>query len=83
MDPATTMARRPTDPIIRPASRAEASLLSQLAFESKAYWGYDADFMVACREELTVTEEELDREPSYVAEVTVWPCLDQYALIIR
>ena len=57
------------DLIVRPARPAEAPLLSQLAFESKAHWGYDAEFMRACREELTISEEELDREPSHVAEI--------------
>jgi GNAT superfamily N-acetyltransferase len=38
---------------IRPASPAEAGRLSTLAFRSKASHGYPADFMEACRAELT------------------------------
>ncbi|MEM7612580.1 MAG: GNAT family N-acetyltransferase [Pseudomonadota bacterium] len=33
--------------------------LSQLAFRSKASWGYSESFMRACRDELTVTEAQL------------------------
>ena len=55
---------------IRLATPEEAPLLSDLAFASKAYWGYPPEFMEDCREELqvdpadckaglvTVTEEE-------------------------
>jgi GNAT superfamily N-acetyltransferase len=34
-------------------------LLSELAFRSKAHWGYDADFMAACRTELTVEPRDI------------------------
>lgn len=40
--------------VIRDARPQEASLLSALAFRSKAYWGYPAEFMESCRAELTV-----------------------------
>lgn len=43
------------DPIIRPARPEDAELLSLLAFRSKAYWGYSAGFMAACRDELSYT----------------------------
>ena len=43
------------DPPIRSARPEEAETLSALALRSKAYWGYPADFMEACREELTLT----------------------------
>jgi GNAT superfamily N-acetyltransferase len=39
---------------IRPARTTEADALSALAFRSKAHWGYSAEFMAACRAELTV-----------------------------
>ena len=32
----------------------EADRLSDLAFRSKAHWGYSPEFMEACREELRV-----------------------------
>ena len=44
---------------IRDARPSEASILTELAFRSKAYWGYPEDFMEKCRRELTVTEDEL------------------------
>jgi GNAT superfamily N-acetyltransferase len=44
---------------IRPARVEEASLLSDLALRSKAYWGYSAEFIERCREELSYSEEQL------------------------
>ena len=41
------------DIVIRPARTDEADILSELAFRSKAYWGYSDKFMQACKEELT------------------------------
>ena len=41
----------------RSAEPEEADALSALAFRSKAYWGYDAEFLEACRSELTLTAE--------------------------
>lgn len=46
----------------------ELALLSDLCLRSKAVWGYDADFMEACRRELTLTVEELGRTAARVAE---------------
>jgi GNAT superfamily N-acetyltransferase len=40
---------------LRPARPAEAEAISELALRSKGYWGYDADFLEACRAELTYT----------------------------
>ena len=47
---------------IRPAKPTEAGLLSSLAFESKAYWGYSLKFMDACRDELTVSVQNIQSE---------------------
>ncbi len=44
---------------VRPARPGEASGLSQLALRSKAYWGYDAEFLDRCRGELEVRSEQL------------------------
>ena len=55
-------------PKIRPAKSEEASDLSALAVRSKAYWGYDDDFMAACLSELTVSPEAVRRNPTYVIE---------------
>jgi GNAT superfamily N-acetyltransferase len=44
---------------LRPAHPAEASVLSELALRSKAHWGYDKEFLDACRAELTVTADDI------------------------
>jgi N-acetylglutamate synthase-like GNAT family acetyltransferase len=38
---------------IRQGKPEDAAALTDLAFRSKAHWGYDQKFMEACREELT------------------------------
>lgn len=53
--------------MIRPARADEVGLLSDLAIRSKGHWGYDADFLEACRAELTVDPARLDRESVWVA----------------
>ncbi|MFF1674878.1 GNAT family N-acetyltransferase [Streptomyces sp. NPDC058256] len=54
--------------LIRPARAAEAEILSDLALRSKAHWGYDADFLDACRDELTVGASEVARRRATVAD---------------
>lgn len=39
----------------RPARPQEAEFLSNLAYASKASWGYSVEFMAACREDLTLS----------------------------
>ncbi|MEQ8897501.1 MAG: GNAT family N-acetyltransferase [Roseovarius sp.] len=41
-------------------SRADLAGMSALCLRSKAHWGYDAMFMAACRDELTLTEVDLE-----------------------
>ncbi len=53
---------------IRPAAAGECDLLSALALRSKAHWGYSADFIEACREELTYDAEYVDDNAVFVAE---------------
>src|SRR5215216_2487443 len=53
---------------IRPAQADEAAQLTTLALQSKAYWGYDQAFMLACRAELTVTPQRIAAQPTYVLE---------------
>ncbi len=53
---------------IRPARATEAGTLTELALRSKAYWGYDAQFMEACRDELTLAAHEVTRRRTTVAE---------------
>lgn len=44
---------------LRPGRPGEAAELSALALRSKAHWGYSAEFLEACRRELTVAESQL------------------------
>jgi GNAT superfamily N-acetyltransferase len=54
---------------IRRASRDEAEVLSALAIESKAHWGYAASVMASWQENLRVSSAEIDSKPTWVAEV--------------
>ncbi len=45
--------------VLRPAVQQEATVLSDLAYRSKAYWGYDDAFMAACRAELSVAPADI------------------------
>jgi GNAT superfamily N-acetyltransferase len=53
---------------IRPPKEDELELLSALCLRSKAVWGYDDAFMEACRDELTVTLDDLRSSHMKVAE---------------
>lgn len=44
---------------LRPPMLEELPALSTLCMRSKAHWGYDAAFMDACAEELTLTAKDL------------------------
>lgn len=56
-------------PVLRPARHEEAAALSDLALRSKGHWGYDAEFLAACRAELTLDPDELATHRTLVAEV--------------
>lgn len=45
--------------ILRPAQARECGALTALALRSKAYWGYDAGFIHACRDELAVSRADV------------------------
>jgi GNAT superfamily N-acetyltransferase len=53
---------------LREARPGDVAVLNELAFRSKAHWGYDRAFMEACRDELTVGRPDLDRLSFTVAE---------------
>lgn len=53
---------------IRAARPLEAALLTELALRSKGYWGYDAEFLAACRAELTLAPSEVAAHPFFVIE---------------
>jgi GNAT superfamily N-acetyltransferase len=54
--------------VFRPARSGEAGLLSDVALRSKGYWGYDEDFLDACRAELTFSPGEVAARRIVVAE---------------
>lgn len=43
--------------------------MSELALRSKAHWGYSADFLAACRDELAVWESDVHDNSTFVVEV--------------
>jgi GNAT superfamily N-acetyltransferase len=55
---------------VRRAHPDEAPALSDLAYRSKALWGYSPEFMEACRAELTLTPEDIRAHPVFVAELS-------------
>ncbi|WP_067619878.1 hypothetical protein [Alicyclobacillus acidiphilus] len=52
--------------IVRSADPSEAPVLTDIAFRSKAVWGYDDHFMEQCRDELTIRPDP-NAEPFYLA----------------
>ncbi|MDD1502481.1 GNAT family N-acetyltransferase [Lysinibacillus sp. CNPSo 3705] len=54
--------------VIRRAKVQDCHLLSNLAYKSKAYWGYTEDFLQQCKDDLTVTKEYIEENPVYVME---------------
>ena len=44
---------------LEPAKLTDLPEISALCLRSKAYWGYDAAFMAACEDELTLRPEDL------------------------
>ena len=51
---------------IRRARPSEAGVLSELALRSKGYWGYDADFLTACRDDLALSPDDIATSVVYV-----------------
>lgn len=58
----------PSPLLIRPALPAEAPQISALAPRSKGFWGYDQDFLDACRDDLTIDPSWCDGIRLLVAE---------------
>jgi GNAT superfamily N-acetyltransferase len=54
------------DSAIRRAHPSEAGALSALALRSKAHWGYDVDFLAACRDDLTLTADDIATSTVFV-----------------
>ncbi|GGE60964.1 GNAT family N-acetyltransferase [Priestia taiwanensis] len=55
--------------IIRSAIHSDCEILSKIAYQSKAYWGYSEEFLTQCKNDLTITKEYIDRNLVYVMEV--------------
>ncbi|PFZ89491.1 GNAT family N-acetyltransferase [Bacillus wiedmannii] len=53
---------------IRKALLSEENELSELALHSKATWNYSEAFILACKEDLTITEEYIKNNFVYVLE---------------
>lgn len=53
---------------IRPAEPEEAELLSDVAWRSKEYWEYPVDMMSQFRDFLTITDDFIEKNPTYLAE---------------
>ncbi len=53
---------------LRAAKPDELAELNALILRSKAVWGYDDDFMAACRDELAIAADELDETSLRIAE---------------
>ena len=53
------MSVRKPNIIVRPARPEECAALSELCLRSKGWWGYDAAFLEACRDELTIRPPDL------------------------
>src|SRR6478736_5346151 len=45
--------------VLRPARAGDEAELTELALRSKGHWGYSAEFLEACRPELTVRPGQL------------------------
>jgi predicted N-acetyltransferase YhbS len=52
---------------IRPAVEEEAELLSTLAMNAKAHWGYAKEVLEGWRAQLTLSPEDVRSKPLYVA----------------
>ena len=51
----------------------EAAILTELCLRSKAVWGYDKEFMHACRDELTLTPSTM--QSSHLKVAVIGGCL--------
>ena len=56
---------------IREALLSEANELSELALQSKATWDYSEEFIIACKEDLTITEEYINNNFVYVLKTII------------
>ncbi len=67
---------------IRRARSDEAAALSELALRSKAHWGYDAAFLAACRDDLTLSPEDIVTSAVYIQDGSDRPA-GYYRLLLQ
>ena len=53
---------------IREAKTEEANTLTKIAFSAKRTWNYPEEYMAIWKDELTITDDYIDRNTVYVAE---------------
>jgi GNAT superfamily N-acetyltransferase len=53
---------------VRKANKEDCSVLSKIALESKAHWGYSDEFLEWCEEELTITTQDIENKIIYLME---------------
>lgn len=53
---------------LRPAVPSDAPTLSAIAISAKSYWGYDQAFIEACRQDLSLSPDEVSNGTYIVAE---------------
>jgi GNAT superfamily N-acetyltransferase len=71
------------NPGIRRARPDEAAALSALVLRSKGHWGYDAAFLEACREDLTLSAAEIARDAVFVIAAGDGPPAGYYRVLDR
>jgi ribosomal protein S18 acetylase RimI-like enzyme len=54
---------------IRRATSSDAARATEVARIAKAHWGYPADWLATWHEGLAITAADIDRHPTWVAEV--------------
>jgi GNAT superfamily N-acetyltransferase len=68
--------------VLRPATTDDLEPLSELAMRSKGHWGYDDEFLAACKSELTLTHDRLASDQIVVADVD-GDRMGYFALVVR
>ncbi len=64
-----TLAYNPLKLTLRTPRPDEAAILTELCLHSKAVWGYDKAFLLACRDELTLAPSAMQSSDLKVAEI--------------
>ncbi|MFJ8118430.1 GNAT family N-acetyltransferase [Bacillus mycoides] len=54
--------------MIRKAKKKDSKRLSELAYNSKAHWGYSKEFLEKCKDDLTFTAQYIENNHIYVME---------------